>query len=112
MKTLGISIVVAAFYFNMAYSRTPYTEETITFTNNILPILQSNCVSCHPGIVNYNIAFAQKDKILKKVTTKINKQMPPRYVSPRLTKGEVELIKKSANMHHSNFIAGKPMLTK
>jgi mono/diheme cytochrome c family protein len=69
-----------------------YDSEQVTFNKNIRPIFQTNCSSCHPGIVNYSIAFEQKNKIFKKVTN-LNKQMPPPYISPRLSKGEVELIK-------------------
>ena len=65
----------------------------ITFDKNIKTIFQNNCTECHPGIINYATAFTQKDKILKKITSPINKQMPPPYVSPRLSKSEVELIR-------------------
>jgi hypothetical protein len=93
MKNIWIPIVLILAYLHSAKSESKFTDETITFTQNIRPILQSNCTSCHPGIVNYSVAFQQKDKILKKVTSKIDKQMPPQYISPRLTTGEVELIK-------------------
>lgn len=80
-----------AFCVDKAKAET-FKVDPITFQKNILPIFQTNCSGCHPGIVNYSVAFKQKDKILTKVTS-IHKQMPPLYVSPRLSKGEIELIK-------------------
>ena len=90
MKVLGflavLGLVVAV------NATTNFTEDEVTYTQNIRPIFQKYCVSCHEGSMNYEGAVASKDKILKKLVNL--KQMPPKYISDRPTDAEIELIKK------------------
>ena len=90
MKILGflavLGLVVAV------NATTNFTEDEVTYTQNIRPIFQKYCVSCHEGSMNYEGAVASKDKILKKLVNL--KQMPPKYISDRPTDAEIELIKK------------------
>jgi uncharacterized membrane protein len=93
MKTVWIPALLMMSYLHSAQTSEKNAEETITFTKNVLPLLQSHCSSCHPGVVKYDVAFEQKDKIVKKVSS-LSKQMPPEYIGTRLTNNEIELIKK------------------
>lgn len=93
MKLIHVVLILAVVNaFMLVNAKTTFVEDDVTYTENIRPIFQKYCVSCHEGSMNYEGAVASKDKILKKLVNL--KQMPPKYISDRPTDAEIELIKK------------------
>lgn len=63
---------------------------TVTF-DDVRPILQKNCTSCHPGASSYDVAYGMKDKIYQLFI--VEGKMPPKHrFQP--TASEKELVKK------------------
>lgn len=86
-----LSIIIMLLGLNV-YAADDYSSE-VTFNKDVKQIFTNNCTQCHPGISNYQVAYAQREKILKKVTARYDKQMPPKYTSVKLSTAEVNLIK-------------------
>ena len=87
MKYLLLTLILC----NISVADEVLKEEIVTFEKNIRPIFQSHCISCHPGSVNYSVAYKQRDKIFKKVVRL--REMPPKYAT-RPNENEIELIRK------------------
>lgn len=54
----------------MAFATTP------TFESDVKPIFAKHCTGCHPGIIEYETAFDNKEGILSKIN---QAAMPPKY---------------------------------
>ncbi len=85
---LMIMIIVGIFYVN---ANARVFSRDVTFTEDIKPIFQKHCSSCHFGAVEYTSAFKNKDRIYNKFVRL--RSMPPKYVNTRPNEAELLLVK-------------------
>lgn len=98
LLTLLVTLLVAAFSqtkdnLTATITRNPnsnFSVVEVTFTNDMKPIFKRYCVSCHAGILNYEVAYKQRGKIYNKFVK--NSKMPPKYAE-QPSQVDVDLVK-------------------
>src|SRR6266446_8355557 len=83
-----IRVSAAGFLMALAVAAAPNTTATVTFTKDVLPILQRNCQACHrPGevapmsLLTYTEARPWAKAIKAAVVTQ---KMPPWFADPKV----------------------------
>jgi hypothetical protein len=66
--------------------------EEVSFKQDVRPVFKRYCAGCHFGSLNYSAAYQNRIKILNKFVR--SRQMPPKYISDRPSRVEVELVRR------------------
>lgn len=103
-----LGITLSVLLGGVSYSET--TTDSVDFNSQVRPILTKHCTACHGGVqVAAGISFAYKDDLLsvidpgdpddsyfleRIVTDDDSYRMPPKEHGPRLSKNEIEVLRK------------------
>ena len=98
------AVLLLASYSAHPTAQSPQADRSPTFCQDVLPILQKNCQSCHrPGqVAPFSLlTYESARPWARSMTTKVeSRQMPPWFAAPKhgefsndpsLTSGEIEI---------------------